>query len=327
MGKFSFANLRRPGDGLFISACIIGCLSLGGTTGCGPAGDSGSTASSPAQNGGPDLSRPCPVTTASGVPMIYVPAGEFMMGSKKGNPDEQPPHRVKLSAFLLDQFEVTHELMAKVELPDPSHWQDNPKLPVEQIRWRDAKQYCNERSLLENLTPCYDETRPGWPCDFSANGYRLPTEAEWEYACRAGTTGEYDFGAAGKLKQYAWFAENSQRRTHPVGTKKPNRWGFYDLYGNVSEWCQDVYAADYYARSPVQDPTGPEASGARARRVLRGGNWKSTASMCRAAFRQGQMTGDTDACFATDFCGFRCVRRVTPEEVRKLLTPAASPAR
>ncbi len=209
----------------------------------------------------------------------------------------------------MDKYEVTHEMFATVELPNPSHWQDDPRQPVERVRWRDAKQYCNERSFLEGLTPCYDESQPGWPCDFAADGYRLPTEAEWEYACRAGGRGDYDFGAAAKLGQYAVFAENSSQQTHPVGTKRPNGWGLHDMYGNVSEWCHDVYAEDYYAKSPDTDPRGPEPTAADVKRVIRGGSWKATASMCRAAFRQGERTGDTDACFSTDFCGFRCVRR------------------
>ena len=107
-------------------------------------------------------------------------------------------------------------MFRKAQLPDPSHWQDNPKKPVERVRWRDAKQYCNERSMLEGLKPCYNEKTMDWDCDYSANGYRLPTEAEWEYACRAGTDGPYDFGAADKLRQYAWFADNADRQ-HPSG--------------------------------------------------------------------------------------------------------------
>jgi formylglycine-generating enzyme required for sulfatase activity len=243
--------------------------------------------------------------------LIYVPGGEFVMGSDRGNPDESPAHKVRLSSFWMDQFEVNHAMFAKVQLPDPSHWQEDPTKPVERVRWRDAKRFCNERSLLEGLTPCYNEKTPDWDCDYLANGYRLPTEAEWEYACRAGTDLAYDFGQPDKLRQYAWFGENSDQKTHPAGQKKPNAFGIFDLYGNVSEWCEDVYSPTYYRESPQQDPHGPPSPGKDVKRVIRGGSWKSSADQCRATFRQGERTGDTDACFSTDFCGFRCVRRVS----------------
>jgi len=261
---------------------------------------------------------PFDLVTKSGVEMVYLPGGEFMMGSSQGNADEGPAHKVKIGAFAMDKCTVTHEMFTKVQLPNPSHWQDNPKKPVERVRWRDAKQYCNERSLLEGLKPCYNEKTTDWDCDYSANGYRLPTEAEWEYACRAGTDGPYDFGAPDKLRQYAWFVDNADEKTHPVGQKKPNLWGLFDMYGNVSEWCEDVYSPTYYQESAAVDPHGPPSPGKDVKRVMRGGSWKASADMCRATFRQGQRTGDTDACFYTDFCGFRCVRRVTAEELPPL---------
>ncbi len=306
----------------FATTLLLGLL---GTAGCGksestaPAASGNDAAPAPSRE---SAGAPVPVVTKSGVAMIALPGGEFMMGSDRGGPDEAPAHKVRVSAFLMDQFEVTHELFAKVQLPDPSHWQDQPKKPVERVRWRDAKQYCNERSLLEGLQPCYNEKTPDWDCNPAANGYRLPTEAEWEYAARAGIDGPYDFGSADKLRQHAWFAENADQKTHPVGQKKPNRWGLFDLYGNVSEWCEDVYAADYYRTSPAADPTGPPSPGKDVRRVMRGGNWKASADMCRATFRQGEKTGDTDACFFTDYCGFRCVRRATPAEVTAMRAPA-----
>jgi formylglycine-generating enzyme required for sulfatase activity len=269
-------------------------------------------------NATPEAAGVVEIVTKSGIGMVYLPGGEFLMGNNQGNPDETPAHKVKVSGFLMDKFEVTHEMFAKAQLPNPSHWQDNPQKPVERVRWRDAKQYCNERSLLEGLTPCYNEKTADWDCDYSANGYRLPTEAEWEYACRAGTEGPYDFGAPDKLRQYAWFAGNADRQTHPVGQKKPNRWGLYDMYGNVSEWCEDVYDPAYYKQSPAADPPGPPNPGKDVRRVIRGGSWKSSPDMCRVSFRQGERTGDTDACFFTDFCGFRCVRRATPAELEQL---------
>lgn len=300
----------------FVSLAVIALL-----TGCGRS-ESGSHngarpegAPSAANN---EFTRPAEVVSQSGIEMLYLPGGEFIMGNDQGNADEAPAHKVVISAFLIDKYEVTHELFTKAQLPNPSHWQDSPKKPVERVRWRDAKQYCNERSLLEGLKRCYDEKTADWDCDYAANGYRLPTEAEWEYACRAGGDGPYDFGQPDKLRQYSWFADNGAEKTHAVGEKKPNRWGIFDLYGNVSEWCEDVYSPTYYQESSPVDPRGPPSPGKDVKRVMRGGSWKASADMCRATFRQGQRTGDTDACFYTDYCGFRCVRRATMEELQLL---------
>ena len=257
-------------------------------------------------------------TSDSGVAMQFIPGGTFLMGSESESSDEAPAHSVTVGSFLMDQFEVYHELFVKAELPNPSRWQDNPRKPVEQIRWRDAKEYCNERSRMEGLDLCYDESKAGWPCNFEANGYRLPTEAEWEYAARAGAQGRYTFEDVSKIKQFAWFEENANQKTYPVGVKKANAWGLYDMAGNVSEWCQDVYQADYYQSSPSENPRGPEASSETPKRVMRGGSWKSSVDMCRVTFRQGQQTGDTDACFYTDYCGFRCVRSLSEEAFQAL---------
>jgi len=297
-------------------ATIMGLL-----TGCEKSGSNTQNENKPASDSGIAKATDAGTTviiTKSGVEMAYLPGGEFLMGSDRSNPDEAPAHKVRLSAFLMDKFEVTHERFAKAQLPNPSHWQDNPQNPVERVRWRDAKRYCNERSLMEELKPCYNEKSADWDCDYSANGYRLPTEAEWEYACRAGTEGPYDFGRADKLRQFAWMSENSDQKTHPVGLKKPNSFGICDLYGNVSEWCEDVYSPTYYKESPPVDPHGPTSPGKDVKRVIRGGSWKSSPDQCQATARQGERTGDTDACFSTDFCGFRCVRRVTPEELERL---------
>ncbi len=297
----------------FLTAASV-VLLIGG---CGKTEPGGQPQTGSASKGS-GATEPLEITTASGVHMVYVPGAEFIMGSAQGNPDEAPVHKVKLGAFLMDKFEVTQEMFAKAQLPNPSHWQESRLKPVERVRWGDAKRYCNERSLLEHLKPCYEEKTVDWNCDYSANGYRLPTEAEWEYACRAGTGGAYDFGGADRLRQYAWFAENSDQKTHPVGQKKPNSFGICDLYGNVSEWCEDVYSPTYYTESPAIDPHGPPAPGKDVKRVIRGGSWKSSLDQCRATARQGERTGNTDACFSTDYCGFRCVRCVTPEELRAL---------
>lgn len=299
---------------------------LFGAAGCGP--------SSPAEGTPPTTSTGNPaipgtasggvvnVVTASGVEMVALPGGTFSMGTDKGGEDEGPVHAVTVSAFLMDRYEVTQEMFAKAQLPNPSHWQDSPRKPVERLRWRDAKQYCNERSLLEGLKPCYNEKTTDWDVDFSASGYRLPTEAEWEYAARAGGTVPYDFGAPDKLRGFAWFADNAGEQTHAVGGKKPNAWGLHDLFGNVSEWCEDVYSPIYYREKISADPAGPPNPGNDVRRVMRGGSWKASADMCRPTFRQGQRTGDADACFFTDYCGFRCVRRATPEEINRMKAPA-----
>ena len=234
--------------------------------------------------------------------MVAIPGGYFEMGSEKSGADEAPVHKVWVSPFLMDRFEVVQSQFKKYHISDPSHFKD-PNGPLDQINWTDAAIYCNERSLGEGLELCYDEET--WKCNFEADGYRLATEAEWEYACRAGTSTKYSFGNnQGQLKAHAWFAGNSGKKTHPVGKKKPNPWGLYDMHGNVAEWCNDFYARDYYAKSEPNDPKGP-AKGAE--RVLRGGAWNSKADACRSTYRASDASLD-DTCLASDAIGFRCVR-------------------
>jgi formylglycine-generating enzyme required for sulfatase activity len=257
--------------------------------------------------------------TGSGIEVVYVPAGTFMMGKENGDDDESPAHKVSLAGFIMDKFEVTHEMFIEAELPNPSHWQDDPKKPVEQIRWQEARAYCNERSIMEGLDPYYDATKSGFPIIETANGYRLPTEAEWEYTARSGKDSDYSFGSSRQLKLHSWFEGNSGKRTHRVGTKKPNNWGIHDLYGNVSEWCEDVYDPHFYKNSPELSPAGPETKSSDPKRVIRGGSWRASSAMCRVSFRRGERTGDTDACFFTDYCGFRCVRNISKEQLNELI--------
>ena len=251
---------------------------------------------------------PTVITTKTGVPMVRLPGGQFTMGSDDRDQVDEPPHRVAVSPFLIDCYEVTQQSYEQVMGVNPSKWK-NPTNPVEQIRWADAARYCNARSHLEALQPAYDPKT--WSCDVEADGYRLPTEAEWEYACRAGTETTYSFGNDySALKAHAWFKGNAARGPRPVGAREPNPWGLHDMAGNVWEWCHDLYAEDYYLRSPKQDPSGPVAG---EQRVLRGGCWNSRPDMCRSAYRHNEDPGYTDVCFGADvhgFVGFRCVRRL-----------------
>jgi acetoin utilization deacetylase AcuC-like enzyme/formylglycine-generating enzyme required for sulfatase activity len=241
-----------------------------------------------------------PIKTAAGHDMILVPAGEFVMGNAAGRGDEQPLHKVKLDAFLMDRTEVSQAHYESLKLPNPSKTK-GAELPVHMMSWVLAAKFCNERSRAENLEPCYNEETA--ECDFSKSGYRLPTEAEWEYACRAGGDGTLD---AKKLRETAWFAENAQDRPHPVARRAPNAWGFCDMLGNVAEWCNDVYEKDHYAKSAASNPRGP-ADGKQY--AVRGGSFKTAADALRPTARGFDNPGFADACLAPDTLGLRCVRR------------------
>ncbi len=252
--------------------------------------------------------QPRPTATTGGIEMVAVPAGWFEMGSRDQDEPDQRLHKVYVSAFFIDQYPVTQEVYEKLMGKNPSLWK-GPRNPVDQIRWRDAAAFCNARSRAQGLQPAYDTNT--WVCDFDADGYRLPTEAEYEYALRAGSTSsDYWFGNSPQdLKRHAWFKGNSPRGTHPVGEKPPNHWGLCDMVGNVWEWCNDWYQADYYQRSPERDPRGP-ATGQN--RVVRGGCWNSKPDYCRAAYRYYEMPAYSDICFAKDLhgqIGFRCVKK------------------
>jgi formylglycine-generating enzyme required for sulfatase activity len=258
---------------------------------------------------GPSADESETVATAAGVgEMVTLPGGWFEMGSSDEDEPDQTIHKVWVSSFVMDKHLVTQSEYEKLMGKNPSHWK-GPDHPVDQIRWADAAAYCNARSRAEGLDPAYD-LKTG-QCDFEADGYRLPTEAEYEYALRAGSDTAYFHGdSPGDLSRYAWFKENSPRGTHPVGQKPANAWGLCDMIGNVWEWCNDYYHVEYYQQSPERDPRGP-ASGEN--RVVRGGCWNSRPEHCRSAYRNYEMPAYTDICFAKDIngqIGFRCVRKV-----------------
>ena len=185
--------------------------------------------------------------------------------------------------FYLGVYEVTQEEYETVMGRNPSCFsakgggkdrvagQDTRRHPVESVSWNDAIAFCNKLSEREGLRPYY---RSGAGEQSGGDGYRLPTEAEWEYACRAGSTTRYSFGDdAASLGEFAWYDGNSGSKTHPVGQKRPNAFGLYDMHGNVWEWCWDGYEERYYANSPADDPLGPSQA---AGRVIRGGGWTAT---------------------------------------------------
>jgi formylglycine-generating enzyme required for sulfatase activity len=196
--------------------------------------------------------------------MVRIPAGSFRMGSKAGKEHEQPIHDVTISRdFWIGKFPVTQAQYQAVTGSNPSDFRKaGPEAPVDQVNWDDTQAYIAR--LNDQQT---------------AFTFRLPTEAEWEYACRAGSEGE----TYGPLEAIAWFAGNSGQTTHPVGQKLPNDFGLHDMLGNVWQWCQDAYSPTYYATSPATDPQG--LPGATWGRVLRGGSWGEDATKCRAATR------------------------------------------
>jgi formylglycine-generating enzyme required for sulfatase activity len=201
--------------------------------------------------------------------MIRIPAGEFKMGSP-GKTEIAEQHRVRISKpFYLGKYPVTQWQWFVVMDDNPSKFSMDKKRPVENVTWEDCQVYLRK---LNATTRRQNDT------------FALPTEAQWEYACRAGSTTEFCFGdEASALREYAWYAANSDGKTHPVGEKKPNAWGLYDMHGNVNEWCQDWFDDRYYGKSPTDDPTGPETGSFR---VVRGGGLTSSASSCGSAVRR-----------------------------------------
>ena len=212
--------------------------------------------------------------------LVLIPAGEFLMGSpesdKDAYPSEKPQHRVRITRpFYMGEYLVTQEQWETVMGNNPSYFK-GPKNPVETVSWDDCQTFLgklNARSAVKG------------------GKFVLPTEAQWEYACRAGSTTRFCFGddEAG-LGEYAWYGGRLVGgQTHPVGEKKPNAWGLFDIHGNVWECCQDRYAEGYYKESPVDDPAGPTEG---SRRVGRGGGWVIPAAQCRSADRDGIEPGD-----------------------------------
>jgi formylglycine-generating enzyme required for sulfatase activity len=213
-----------------------------------------------------------PVTTVNGLGMefVVIPMGSFRMGGDKNleqaEDHENPIHTVRFSKpVLMGKYAVTQAQWSAVMDSNPSTFKADLR-PVESISWHDAQDFIQALNTREDT-----------------HAYRLPTEAEWEYAARAGSASAYSFGSeAVRLAEFAWYKKNARNQTHPVGQLAPNAWGLYDMHGNVHEWCQDWFERGYYSQSPSQSPSGPKEGLAKS---LRGGDWGSEGWYCRSASR------------------------------------------
>jgi formylglycine-generating enzyme required for sulfatase activity len=246
------------------------------------------------------------VTLADGVnmTMVLIPPGEFGMGSTAEEqahfldqaeavndqrgldriPTEGPQHRVRLTRpFYLGKYEVTQAQWEAVMGSNPSQFNDDPSHPVEHVSWDDIQPFLAKL----NVAGTRGVPSAKAPYDVSRMRFTLPTEAQWEYACRAGTTTVWHCeGGEAKLGEYAWIKVNSDGKTHPVGELLPNGFGLHDMHGNLFEWCADRWAEDYYGQSPSNDPRGPPTD---SRRLNRGGAWSSLTRRCRSAKRSGDL--------------------------------------
>jgi formylglycine-generating enzyme required for sulfatase activity len=206
-----------------------------------------------------------------GATFVQIPPGTFIMGSSRGHVDETPPHEVRIPEFWLMTAEVTQKQWNTVMGSNPSIAKGD-SLPVNGVIFAEITQFI---SRLNQGNPHYR--------------FRLPTEAEWEYACRAGTSSEYCYGdGVSDLGKYGWYGENSGGAPHAVASLEPNAWGLYDLYGNVKEWCADFYASHYYGKSQTDSPRGPKKG---AYKVCRGGGYRSNSEELRNSRRRSYEPG------------------------------------
>ena len=231
---------------------------------------------------------------------VFVEGGTFFMGDDAGELRERPMHEVTVSSFWIMKTEVTQAAWEAIMGMNPSNFKGRD-LPVETMAWIDAVEYANKLSSKDGFQPAYRMMKGTAICDFTKNGWRLPTEAEWEYAAMGGakSTG-YIYAGSNSADPVAWYKPNSKNSTHPVGTKAGNELGIYDMSGNVWEWCWDWYEEGYYAKSPSADPRGPSSG---TYRVIRGGSWFSLAALARVSFRN--FFDPADRIY---YLGFRLVR-------------------
>ncbi|MBS3767634.1 MAG: SUMF1/EgtB/PvdO family nonheme iron enzyme [Candidatus Cloacimonetes bacterium] len=225
--------------------------------------------------------------------LVLVEGGKFDMGSEGlGSMDEKPIHRVILDNFYISKYLVTQRLWKEIMGYNYSDFEGDDR-PVQRVNWYNAIKFCNALSKKDNFKPCYyihgnsdfqdylEHDLEILECDFSANGYRLPTEAEWEYAARGGKKSmDYRYSGSNTIEEVAWFYNNSDGETHPVGRKRANELGIYDMSGNLKEWCWNGFA--YYEDKPLNNPKGPFID---LHRITRGGGLHSLSFDCRVVDR------------------------------------------
>ncbi len=251
------------------------------------------------------------VTNTIGMTLRLIPTGIYERGSPKderGRRSDEYAHPMRISTpFYMGSTPVTQEQFEEVMGYNPSFFNDRSGLPVEFVSWAEAIEFCNRLSRRAGLQEVYEQENGEWVVHLDRNGYRLPTEAEWEFACRAGTrtsfyTGRSSPAVLGRdnVWRAAWHRHNARGRTQPVGLREPNRWGLYDMHGNVWEWCWDWYGP--YPRDIDPPPAGPARGD---KRVIRGGGWYSKTWETRSANR-----GQRDPAAPWNSLGFRVVRSV-----------------
>ena len=245
--------------------------------------------------------------------MVRVEGGTYKMGSKDSDKtadnDEQREHEVTIKTFEISKFEITvwewkqYTKTNKLNMPAKPDWGWQDNYPINGITWEEAIAYCNWLSKKEKLQPVYSKQGPNYVCNFKANGYRLPTEAEWEFAAKGGVKSKgYKFSGGNDANEVAWHKAISKNSPHTVGTKLPNELGLYDMSGNVWEWCWDWYNKDYYKIEKGDNPKGPEMG---ERKCVRGGSWDSQVNYLRPANRISTPPNKTH-----EFYGFRVARTI-----------------
>ncbi len=252
----------------------------------------------------PAMAKPKEFTTEAGETMVLIPGGTFAMGPS-GKSSE-----VEVDAFYMAKHPVTQASFQRVMGTNQSRWRANDH-PMDSVTFAGAAEYCNKLSEIEGLEPVYNTET--WEINYEANGYRLPTEAEWEFAARGGTNTRFFWGdEPARVGLFAWVRNNSGQRTRPVGRKMPNPYGLHDIYGNVSEWCNDIFEENYRPKEGAVNPKGPEEGRLR---VVRGGSWSSSPEEANSIYRSGAEPGYADVCIAGyDVYGFRIVRPVRDSE-------------